>query len=148
MKRVLLTGATGFVGRQCIPPLLNRGYEIHAISSRAPDENISADVCWHQVDLLRALDIQRLLVKISASHLLHCAWYAEPTKYWEAPENYEWVRASTNLFTAFSRSGGERAVGVGSCAEYDWNHGRCSEFATPLNPDTTYGVCKHKAQIA
>jgi nucleoside-diphosphate-sugar epimerase len=30
-KRVLLTGATGFIGRWAIPALLRRGYEVHAV---------------------------------------------------------------------------------------------------------------------
>ena len=29
-KRVLLTGASGFIGRQAVEPLLRRGYEVHA----------------------------------------------------------------------------------------------------------------------
>ncbi|MHB0971047.1 MAG: NAD-dependent epimerase/dehydratase family protein, partial [Thermoanaerobaculia bacterium] len=29
MKRVLVTGASGFIGRQSLGPLLDRGYEVH-----------------------------------------------------------------------------------------------------------------------
>ena len=32
MKRVLITGARGFLGRHCLPLLLERGYEVHAVS--------------------------------------------------------------------------------------------------------------------
>jgi nucleoside-diphosphate-sugar epimerase len=38
-------------------------------------------------------------------------------------------------------------VAVGSCAEYDWAFGRCSEFSTPLNSATTYGVCKNRLRF-
>jgi nucleoside-diphosphate-sugar epimerase len=31
---------------------------------------------------------------------------------------------------------------AGSCAEYDWGCGYCSEKTTPLNPGTLYGSCK------
>jgi uncharacterized protein YbjT (DUF2867 family) len=34
MKRVLLTGASGFIGKHCIAPLKARGYDVHAVSSR------------------------------------------------------------------------------------------------------------------
>ncbi|MGI8566895.1 MAG: NAD-dependent epimerase/dehydratase family protein, partial [Pyrinomonadaceae bacterium] len=34
MKKVLLTGATGFIGNYCLPLLLADGYEVHAVSSR------------------------------------------------------------------------------------------------------------------
>ncbi|MBI5758147.1 MAG: NAD(P)-dependent oxidoreductase [Planctomycetales bacterium] len=35
-KRVLLTGATGFIGRWAIPALLRRGYEVHAVGRCTP----------------------------------------------------------------------------------------------------------------
>jgi nucleoside-diphosphate-sugar epimerase len=34
----------------------------------------------------------------------------------------------------------------GTCAEYDWKYGYCSEFVTPRNPDTPYGICKKALQ--
>jgi nucleoside-diphosphate-sugar epimerase len=141
MKKIVLTGASGFVGRQCLSPLVRHGYEIHAVQHqhRAPD---IAQVQWHQVDLLDADEVSRFLKRIQPTHLLHCAWYAVPGKYWEAVENYRWVEASQHLFRSFVKLGGQRAVGVGSCAEYDWSFTRCLEYSTPLNPATTYGTCK------
>ena len=61
MNRLLVTGATGFIGMCCLPPLLARGYEVHAVSSRARVHAISPrtkdeqgdDVIWHQADLLQ-----------------------------------------------------------------------------------------------
>jgi nucleoside-diphosphate-sugar epimerase len=35
---------------------------------------------------------------------------------------------------------------AGTCAEYDWNYGYCSESVTPRNPDSPYGICKHAMQ--
>ncbi|MEZ4330502.1 MAG: NAD-dependent epimerase/dehydratase family protein [Myxococcota bacterium] len=35
-QRVLVTGATGFIGHHTLAPLVARGYEVHALSSR-PD---------------------------------------------------------------------------------------------------------------
>ena len=52
MKRVLLTGAGGLVGRHCLPLLRQGDYEVHAVSSRgAPDGGLDG-VTWHQTDLL------------------------------------------------------------------------------------------------
>jgi uncharacterized protein YbjT (DUF2867 family) len=35
VKRVLVSGASGFIGRWSVPPLLKRGYEVHAVLSAA-----------------------------------------------------------------------------------------------------------------
>jgi len=148
MKRVLLTGASGFVGRHCLPALLARGYEVHALSSKA---GVSVaphtEPHWHQADLLDAAQVSRLLEQVQPKHLLHCAWYAVPGKYWTSPENFRWLEASLHLFKTFAATGGKRAVGVGTCAEYDWRDGHCSEHVTPLAPTTVYGVCKHALQL-
>lgn len=148
MKRVLITGASGFVGRHCLAPLLARGYEVHAVSLRkhAATEKLTA-VHSYTADLLDGEQISALLAEVRPTHLLHCAWYAVPGKYWTATENLRWVEAGQYLLKAFAEQGGQRVVGVGSCAEYDWSEGHCSEFATPLKPATLYGACKHAFQI-
>ena len=35
---------------------------------------------------------------------------------------------------------------AGSCTEYDWNYGYCSEYVTPTTPNTFYGLCKNTVQ--
>ncbi|HEX5707260.1 MAG TPA: NAD(P)-dependent oxidoreductase [Pyrinomonadaceae bacterium] len=164
MKRVLVTGATGFVGRHTLAPLTARGYEVHAASSRARVEETDAraarvevettrdvrgeettrEVSWHACDLLRKGAAAELVAEVRPTHLLHMAWYAEPGKFWTADVNTEWVRASRELFDEFARRGGERVVASGTCAEYAWGHGEgiCTEGETPLQPSTLYGMSK------
>lgn len=146
MKRVLLTGATGFIGRHCLPSLVVRGYEVHAVSSRRITANES-NIHWHQTDLLDLPQVAALISEVQPSHLLHFAWYTVPGKYWMSTENLRWVQASIGLLQEFAGHGGQRAVMAGTCAEYDWRYGYCSEAVTPLNPTTLYGVCKHSLQL-
>lgn len=144
MKRVLITGATGFIGRNAIAPLIARGYEIHAVSSR----KVSVDqrVNWHSVNLLESKETTSLMADVRPTHMLHFAWYAEPGQFWKSPENYRWLEASIAMLRHFRASGGQRVVMAGTCAEYDWNYGYCSEAVTPCRPATPYGVCKNALQ--
>jgi nucleoside-diphosphate-sugar epimerase len=144
-KRVLVTGASGFVGTQAVPLLQAAGFEVHAVSSRPRPAAVG--VRWHQVDLLDQGAAARVVANVHPSHLLHLAWYAEPRKYWTHPINVRWVEASIGLVRAFREAGGQRAVMAGSCAEYDWHSGPCREQATPLQPELTYGQCKHALQV-
>jgi nucleoside-diphosphate-sugar epimerase len=146
VKRVLLTGGTGFIGRHAGPLLLKRGYDVHAVTST--DEGPRADgIEWHHADLLEPETAGALVGRIEPTHLLHLAWYAKPGEFWNSPRNLDWVEASLRLLRSFAAGEGERAVLAGSCAEYDWSQGRCSEIETPLRPATLYGVCKHALQI-
>lgn len=140
MSRVLVTGATGFIGRHTLAPLVAAGHEVHAVSSRtrAPE---SDGVVWHQADLLTDATV---VGEVAPEALLHLAWYAEHGKFWTAPENVRWVEASLALLRAFAESGGRRAVLAGTCAEYDWSvTGPLTEDSTPLRPATLYGAAKH-----
>jgi nucleoside-diphosphate-sugar epimerase len=146
-KRVLVTGATGFVGRHCLSRLARLGYEIHAISSSARPTSTYGET-WHTCDLLNPAGIPAVLGATRPTHLLHLAWYVVPGKLAEAPENFLWLQASLELIRQFREHGGQRVVVAGTGYEYDWNYGYCSESITPRSPGTFYGVCKHALDIA
>ncbi len=137
VRRIVLTGATGFVGAHATPALLARGFEVHALGRRPP----AADVAFHTVDLLDAAAVRDVLGAIQASHLLHLAWYAEPGLYWRSAVNLDWVAASLALVRSFRETGGVRAVVAGTCAEYAWGFSRLREDA-PCSPATLYGTAK------
>jgi nucleoside-diphosphate-sugar epimerase len=141
MKSVIVTGATGFIGRQTLAFLKDRGFEVHAITSQSHIPQ-SEQYIWHSVNLFIPQAIENLFKKLQPTHLLHLAWYAEHGKFWNAPENFSWVQASIELYKQFHFAGGERIVSIGSCAEYDWDYGYCSEAVTPTNPKNPYGICK------
>jgi nucleoside-diphosphate-sugar epimerase len=143
VPRVLVTGASGFVGRRALEPLLRRGFEVHAVGrSASVPEGTPGAIAWHGADLLDASARQALVAEVGASHLLHLAWYAEPGAFWDARLNAPWVAASVGLVDEFAAAGGARAVLAGTCAEYDWAAPQPLREDSPIAPATYYGVCK------
>ena len=142
--RVLITGASGFVGQHVLACLRKRGIDTVALGRRLP-EGVSA-IDFIEADLLATEDFAALVKASGATHLLHLAWYAEHGKYWTSPLNLRWVEATTRLVEAFCEAGGQRVVVAGTCAEYDWSQGCCREDGTPLNPATLYGTAKDAAR--
>jgi nucleoside-diphosphate-sugar epimerase len=135
MKRVLVTGASGFIGRRCLPLLAARGFEVHAAGSR-------------DCDLRDPAAAAALVQRLQPSHLLHLAWIAQPGVFWTSPDNARWLAAGKALVEAFYRHGGRRAVGVGSCAEYADSGQACVEDATPIAPATPYAEAKVAMSLA
>jgi nucleoside-diphosphate-sugar epimerase len=130
MKRVLVTGASGFIGKHTLPHLIDAGYEVHSVSSR-------------DADLLDERERRDLLARVRPTHLLHLAWYVPPGKYWTSLENIRWLQASLDLTTEFAAGGGKRVVSAGTCAEYSWEGaGICREDTTSLAPASLYGASK------
>ena len=41
MKKILVTGASGFIGRHTLTPLLQAGYEVHAVSFKKKKDSQS-----------------------------------------------------------------------------------------------------------
>jgi nucleoside-diphosphate-sugar epimerase len=146
MKRVLVTGATGFIGSHCIAPLKARGYEVHAAAKGVPAESDDGLV-WHDCDLLAPGVAKRLMASIRPTHLLHLAWFVVPGQLITSLENFAWVSASLDLIQEFVRCGGIRVVSSGSAYEYDWSYGYCSEKLTPAVPNTVYGACKRALHL-
>ena len=131
--KVLLTGATGFIGSHVARELLRRNHEVHATlrptSDRRRIRDIESDLEIH--------DGEMDLLPVKPDVAIHLAWYAVPGKYLHAPENEQCLEASRRLLSSLEC----RAIFAGTCFEFDTNRGRLSENS-PTNPDTLYARCK------
>jgi nucleoside-diphosphate-sugar epimerase len=129
VKRILVTGGRGLVGRHAVPALRALGYDVHAIGR-------------HAADLHDAAAVHAVLRRIRPTHLLHLAWITTHDSYLTSPENDRWVDSSLHLVRQFHELGGRRAVLAGTCAEYEWSDGVCNERTTRLAPTSRYGRAK------
>jgi nucleoside-diphosphate-sugar epimerase len=147
MNRVLLTGASGFIGSHCLPRLLDAGYEVHAVAPAGVEPG-DPRATWHVADLLDADQMHALLARARPTHLLHLAWFVAPGEYWRSAENVRWVQAGLDLAREFADAGGRRSVMAGTGAEYAASAELVVEGVTPLRPTTLYGACKAALHLA
>lgn len=142
MKRLLVTGVTGFIGAHCLREILAGGYdEVHAVS-RGGEGASAPKLTWHAADLRDAGAAVKLIESLKPTHLFHAAWIATPGVYLTSPENIDWMLASIAMVRAFAGQGGQRFVGVGTSAEYAEADVPCVEDATALKPVSIYGHAK------
>ena len=142
--KILLTGASGFIGSHVARTLLRARHEIHAIVR--PDDEM-----WRIRDILPLLrivsadllDLAFALPPASFDACIHLAWYVEPGKYLESPQNKDWVEASLRLARLIKESGCRRFIAAGTCFEYATSDPPQRE-STPTEPSTLYVQSKLK----
>jgi nucleoside-diphosphate-sugar epimerase len=128
MKRILITGATGFIGRAAVAEFRSRGYDVLAPNS-------------DELDLLDLSATADFVAGARPTHLAHFAWHSG-ADLWNSHGNSDWAVASLSLYEAFGAAGGERAFFAGSCAEYSWDRETLVEKFTSLLPGSRYGRAK------
>lgn len=131
--KVLLTGATGWIGSRVARLLIQKGHQVHCTIRPGSDRRRLDPV----IKLLHVHEGDIDLVPIEPDCTIHLAWYTVPGKYLDAPENNECLEASIRLLGKLT----SRAVFVGTCFEYDTQLGRLSEDSG-TRPLTLYSMCK------
>jgi nucleoside-diphosphate-sugar epimerase len=139
--RVLVTGASGFIGQAVLQALAKRDVEVHAISRSKP--KTKGNYTWHPVDLLDHAAARSAVQKIRPDIVLHLAW-SVGSQFLNAPVNLDWVGASLAIARASAEAGVKRLVAAGTCFEYSFPaDGSCHEELTEKRPLTLYGVTKN-----
>jgi nucleoside-diphosphate-sugar epimerase len=135
--RVLLTGATGFIGAHVARALIARGAEVHGLTLPGAPRDRLAEVAsrleLREGDLAGAAWVRDTVTSIAPEATIHLAWFAEPGSYLRAaPENLASLRGGINLLEALADGGHcHRVVLAGTCLE---------NLATPL--PTIYAAAK------
>jgi nucleoside-diphosphate-sugar epimerase len=140
----MITGASGFFGRNLISELANSTLDFCALctinqqSFSITDERFRFEKC----DLFDVKRTRDLIETFKPTHLIHLAWYVVPGDFWNSNENFKWLQVSLDLFKLFCENGGNVFIGAGTLSEYDWAGGVLNEAKTPVNPSSVYGKCK------
>lgn len=145
MKRILLTGATGFVGRQIHAALLQAGHEVVPVLRPGSDDRLCpgapADIGIITKDLFAERPDWWAEKCEGADVVVHAAWYVEPGKYLDSARNMDCVAGTLALAQGAAACGVGQMIGIGTCMEYRLP-GDCLDVAAPLDPQTLYAACK------
>jgi UDP-glucose 4-epimerase len=137
-RRVLVGGASGFLGSHLCRRLLATGAEVHGVSRRPEAAGGGEDIRWWQCDLVNALAVQELLCRVKPDVIFHLGGMvtAEPALELVEPTFHSLVASTVNVLTAVVRTGCGRVVLAGSLEE------PTGESVDALTPSSPYGAAK------
>lgn len=151
MGIVVLTGATGFVGRQVLDALAALGVRVRVVVREGKQARLATQHCVESVvvtaDLFAETAHWWADVCDGVDTVIHVAWYAEPGKYLQSEKNLDCLAGTLQLAKGAAAAGVRRFLGVGTCFEYDLTGGVLS-VQTPLRPLTPYAGAKVAAFMA
>jgi nucleoside-diphosphate-sugar epimerase len=143
--KVLVTGASGFIGAHVTRALLARGHSVAVLVRPASAlqrlREVRRSIRVVTGDLGDAEALRPTLSDFRPEGCIHLAWHAEPGAYLHAAENIQSLTASLSLFGELIGAGCRQIVGAGTCFEYDTATG-CLNEESPVRPQSLYASAK------
>src|SRR3989344_7983952 len=152
MKKILITGGTGFVGSNFVHELLEAGGDMHLIVR--PESNfwrindIKDKLKLHYVDLLDAAEMEKFIAELEPEVILHFATYGA---YQSRQQDIKLMidtnlLGTINLVNAASKTKFDCFINTGSSSEYGEKDHPMKETDI-LEPNNLYGVTKAAATM-
>jgi nucleoside-diphosphate-sugar epimerase len=152
-KKILITGATGFVGANLVRMVLKQGSEVYIITRKESDkwriDDVLCDIAEYNTDfninLLDCDKLKRIIRRIRPDIIYHTATYGGRPGQKDAIKIVQTNLVGTiNLIKACQKFGFDLFVNTGSSSEYGIKEGAMQE-GDLLEPVNDYGVSKSAA---
>jgi len=145
IKRILITGASGFLGRNLISSFDREDVELTIVVRNEKDPWLKENQIIKRIittDNIFVNEFEWWKEKLNnIDVVIHCAWYVEPGKYLNSEKNIECLFGSIPLAKAAIFHNIEKFIGIGTCFEYNLSLGKL-DITTELRPKSLYSSTK------
>ncbi len=145
MPKILITGASGFIGSALTRHLVAQGRDIALLLRKTSDTRRIADILKNvkiiEGDLNNLNEVGEQIITFAPNSVVHLAWNGLKGLDRNNSSQIQNVFSSIELYRLAAKAGVRRFIGLGSQAEY----GPClnrSDENLPTHPTSLYGAAK------
>ncbi|MEA2686455.1 MAG: hypothetical protein QOE93_1650 [Actinomycetota bacterium] len=140
---ILVTGGTGFIGRNLVSALLEEGDDVRVLARR-PDGPVAVRLRQAGAEIVGGDvrdpdDVRKAAAGISVAYHLAGGYRGQTAELWATH-----AEGTANLLDAVDH--GTHVVYVSSTAVYGWDQAWPADESSPVNPATEYGRAKVAAE--
>jgi nucleoside-diphosphate-sugar epimerase len=150
MKRVFVTGASGFVGANLVRRLLGDGHEVHVLLRHENAwrlQDLASDLRVHVADVRDSQRLLQVIGTIRPEWVFHLAVYGAYS--WQTDRSVMFdtnITGTGNLLEACLTSKCEVLINTGSSSEYGFKDHAPAESELP-DPNSNYAATKASATL-
>ncbi len=146
MKKIVLTGGTGFIGANLARRLLRDGHQVHLFVRKGCQnwriDEIRKDIVLYELDFNDQVQLEKTLKQVSPNWIFHLAAYGA----YSVQDNLRQmistnILATVNLVEAALKIGFQAFINIGSSSEYGWKDYPPTETEW-LDPNSHYALTK------
>lgn len=150
-KKVLVTGAYGFIGSHLVKRLLDEGAQVSVLvrdySNHWRLKEKLHEVCVYKGDVADSLRVSHIVHTIKPDFIFHLAAYGVDRKDKQIHQAIKTnIIGTVNIVESAIGTGCEKVINLGSSSEYGYSDQKMSENMRP-NPLDVYGSTKAAATI-
>ena len=147
--KILVTGASGFIGNYIITALLDRG--INVVATSTDEKKIKNSSWYHQVDYVpftigESGNKNLISYFHNPDQCIHLAWDGL-SNFKDEKHTDEYFRKQYDFLSCLVQEGISKITVTGTCLEYGLREGELNE-EMKVNPIIAYGIGKDKLRIA